>query len=88
MQAGFQLLRGLKMDRCKPHLLRLVDVGQSVIDEQTLLRGTSDFLEYDLEDLRVWFYMTYITRDDEVVEQIKEIIFFARKRKGFRGPVA
>ena len=84
MQAGVQLLRGLKMDGGKAQFVCLVDIRQGIINKQTFMGGFSNFFKHDLEDLRVWLYVPYIARYDEVIEQIKEIIFFASQRKCLR----
>ena len=67
------------MDRLKSHLLRLVDICQRIIDEKTFMRGSSNFRKQDLKDLRVRLHVTHCTGYDEVIKQIKEIIFLSGK---------
>src|SRR5688572_6579424 len=73
---------------CETHCIRLIDIWQRVIDEQTFLRGPSDFIQYDPIDFRLRFDKTDRAGDDHVIEQIKKIIFFTSKWKRLSGPIA
>lgn len=41
------------MDRRESQVLGLLDIGQGVVDKQTLPGGLFNLIEQDLEDLRV-----------------------------------
>lgn len=55
VQVGPQLLRRLEMDNGKSHLLRLLNVCQGVVNEETFPCRSSNLIEHDLKDPRVWF---------------------------------
>ena len=56
------------MDGRKTHLLRLSDIGQRVVDEQTFTSRSSNFIKQDLEYFGIWLDVAYIARNDEVIK--------------------
>ena len=76
------------MDCRKPHLLRLMDVRQRIIDEETFVCGSADAIERDLKDLRVRLHVTNLAGNDHIIQQVEEIVSLARVGKGLGGPVA
>ena len=76
------------MDRGKSQRLRLLDICQGIVNEQTFIGGSANSIEHDLKDLRVRLHMTDLTGDHEIIQQVKEIMFFPRTWKGLCGPVA
>lgn len=76
------------MDNAKAHLLRLLDVYERIVDEETLMGRFANPIEQDLKDLRARLHMTHLARDDIVIEQVEEVMFLTGEGKGLSRPVA
>ena len=66
------------MDGLETNMFGSFDIGERVVDEQTFLRGSVDSFQREMKDRRIWLDEIMLARDDHVVEDLKEVVFFEK----------
>src|SRR5687767_678714 len=75
------------MDGGEPHFIRLIDIWQRVVNEQAFPRRSSNLVQNDSIDLRLWLDESHRAGNNHVIEQVKKIIFCARVWECFCRPI-
>ena len=63
------------------------NIGERIIDEQTLLRRSVDALQCEMKDRWIWFDEIVLAGDDHLVEDLKKAMLPADKFEFFDGEI-